>query len=62
MTVRLWRSQMVLQRIAEGVFEDEYDDILFRMDLERYAEMGCPETITLTIEPGARIDGADHAS
>lgn len=60
MTVRLWRSQMVLQRIAEGVFEDEDSDILFRLDLDRYADMGCPEVITLTIEPGAHSDGADN--
>jgi hypothetical protein len=59
MTVRLWRSQLVMERIAEGVFEFPDGDAIFRMDLDRYAEMGCPESITLTIEPGALIDGTD---
>lgn len=59
MTVRLWRSQMVLERIAQGVYESEEDDILFRLDLTRYNDMGFPECITITVEPGAHLDGTE---
>lgn len=45
---------VTLSKIAEGVYDDETSDTLFRLDLEVYEEMGCPETITITISPGGR--------
>lgn len=58
MTVELWKAQIVLRRIAEGVFEDEDTDTIFRLDMPVYVDMGCPETITLTVVPGAHAE--DH--
>lgn len=59
MTVQLWRSQMVLREVAEGVYDDEGEQML-RLDLVVYKDMGCPETITVTVVPGdAFNDGAD---
>jgi hypothetical protein len=60
-TVELWKAQIVLQRIAEGVFEDEDTETIFRLDMPVYVDMGCPEVITLTVVPGAHNDGAAGA-
>jgi hypothetical protein len=55
MTVLLWRSQIVFREIAEGVYEDE-GDMMFRLDLDVYKDMGCPETITVTVVPGDTLN------
>lgn len=57
MTVRLLRSQVILHQLAEGVYEDPEGDTLVRLDMERAADLGHPECITVTIEPGDRLNG-----
>lgn len=53
----LWRSQIVLHRIADGVYEDPEDDTLLRLERAVADDLGNPERITVTVEPGDQLNG-----
>ena len=57
MTAPLIRSQIVLHQLAEGVYEDAEGDTLVRLEMVAATDLGHPDCITVTIEPGDQLNG-----
>jgi len=54
------KHRMLLNRVDDGpMFTSDDGDTLLAVDLESFIELGRPAVVTLTVEPGDRLNGLD---